>query len=169
MVVRRLARILRERQTDAERLLWKQPRSCRLAGFKFRRQESIEPYVVDFVCLEATLVIEADGRQHAERTKQDSARTEFLESRGYKVLRFWNHEIPGNTDEVLEQIHALLVRPLTPALSRRERANKGIARPVSLSFRDDSMDGGGRTKFGTRVEKVRVRGYSNSDVNLKVI
>ena len=80
-----------------------------MAGFKFRRQMVVEPYIVDFICLEAKLIVEADGGQHAEQVKDDMRRTAFLETLGYKVMRFWNHEILTNTDAVLEQIHQFLI------------------------------------------------------------
>jgi very-short-patch-repair endonuclease len=146
--------------------LWKHLRSRRLAGFKFRRQEAIEPYVVDFVCLETKLVVEADGGQHAERTEQDSARTEYLESLGYKVVRFWNHEILGNTDGVLERIHILLVNTPHPGpLPEGEGEQRNRTTGFPLPPGDDCMDAGGRATPGA-VAEVRVRGYSISDVKL---
>jgi len=69
----------------------------------------IEPYIVDFICLEARLIIEADGGQHAEQVSNDMIRTAFLESMDYKVMRFWNHDVLNNTDVVLEQIHRFLI------------------------------------------------------------
>lgn len=90
--------------TDAERYLWYRLRARRLGGFKFRRQAPIGPYITDFVCIEAGLVVEADGGQHAEREAEDADRTAYLEDLGYRVLRFWNHEILNKTDAVLERI-----------------------------------------------------------------
>jgi very-short-patch-repair endonuclease len=100
-----LARSLRRQMTDAERLLWHHLRAQRLGGFKFRRQLVIEPYIVDFACLEAKLVVEADGGQHGEQQDGDDKRTSCLEAMGYRVLRFWNHEILTETQAVLERIH----------------------------------------------------------------
>lgn len=74
-----------------------------LDGFKFRRQHPIGRYIVDFVCLEEKLIVEADGGQHNESTN-DSARTAWLASKGYRVIRYWNNEILTNTDGVLEAI-----------------------------------------------------------------
>ena len=108
------AKKLRLQSTDAERLLWKYLRAHRMAGYKFRRQVVIEPYIVDFVCLETRLIVEADGGQHLEQTDADSRRTVFLESLGYKVIRFWNHEILGDTQTVLEQIHSHLIKAPSP-------------------------------------------------------
>ena len=119
--------------------MWKHLRSRRLAGFKFRSQEAIEPYVVDFVCLETKLIIEADGGQHAERTELDSERTEYLESLGYKVVRFWNHEILGNTNGVLERIHTLLVNtphpgPLPEGEGEQQNRASGFPLPSEWGF-----------------------------------
>lgn len=100
------AKRLRLHATDAERLLWQRLRSRQLAGAKFRRQATIGPYIVDFVCLEAKLIIEADGGQHSP--ERDAARTAWLESRGLRVVRFWNHDILQNIDGILEAILLLL-------------------------------------------------------------
>ena len=102
------ARKLRRCSTDAERRLWHYLRNRQLAGFKFRRQVVIGNHVVDFACLEAKLIIEADGGQHAEQQAADAARTAELERKGFRVLRFWNHEILGETESVLERILAEL-------------------------------------------------------------
>ena len=109
-----LARKLRRQSTDAERLLWRHLRAHRMAGYKFKRQVVIEPYVVDFVCLEAKLIIEAVGGQHLEQARQDLARSQFLVSLGYRVIRFWNHEILGDIHAVLEQIHRHLIEAPSP-------------------------------------------------------
>jgi very-short-patch-repair endonuclease len=109
-----LARMLRRQGADAEHLLWKHLRGRRLAGYKFRRQVVIEPYIVDFVCFEARLIVEADGGQHIEQVKYDSRRTDILQSMGYEVMRFWNHEILEDTNAVLEQIHSRLITVPSP-------------------------------------------------------
>src|SRR4051794_28799022 len=90
------ARKLRRHQTDAERTLWFRLRDRRLAGLKFRRQMPIDPYVVDFCCEAARVIVEVDGGQHARRTAEDEVRTAALEARGYLVLRFWNNEVLQN-------------------------------------------------------------------------
>ena len=105
------ARELRQKQTDAERLLWKHLRNRQVAGYKFRRQEVIKPYIVDFVCFDAKLIIEVDGGQHGDQIEYDEARTTYLETRGYRVLRFWNNEVLEHTESVLEHICAELVTP----------------------------------------------------------
>ncbi|MCG7919948.1 MAG: endonuclease domain-containing protein [Candidatus Thiodiazotropha lotti] len=111
------ARKLRRTSTEAERCLWRHLRARSLAGCKFRRQVIIEPYIVDFVCLDAKLVIEADGGQHSEQETYDLKRSDRLESMGYRVLRFWNHEILYNTQAVLEQIEQVLVQDPSPCPS----------------------------------------------------
>ena len=110
------ARGLRESQTDAERRLWWLLRDLRLAGRKFRRQHQIPPYVVDFYCAEARLVIELDGSQHGDATERDDRRTRFLESRGLRVRRYWNNAVLTETEAVLQDIWNALHEPspLTP-------------------------------------------------------
>ncbi len=85
-----------------------------MSGYKFRRQVVIEPYIVDFVCFEARLIIEADGGQHADQIEYDEQRTTRLEAAGYSVMRFWNHEILTETQQVLEQIHKALINFPSP-------------------------------------------------------
>ena len=107
----RRARRLRQTATDAESLLWKHLRGRRLCGFKFRRQVVIEPYIVDFACFDEKLIVEADGGQHSDRKDYDEQRTSDLEAMGYRVVRFWNHEILNDLDIVLERIEAALIDP----------------------------------------------------------
>jgi very-short-patch-repair endonuclease len=97
------ARALRQSMTDAERLLWHHLRAHRLHAQKFRRQQPIGPYIVDFVHFGARLIIEADGGQH-NGSASDARRDAWLKNRGFTVLRFWNHEILLNIDAVLEAI-----------------------------------------------------------------
>ena len=98
------ARRLRRDSTDAESLLWGHLRASQLAGFKFRRQSPIGPYIADFECYAAKLVIELDGGQHQEQQRHDARRTKFLQASGYRVLRFWNNEVLTETDAVLQVI-----------------------------------------------------------------
>ena len=86
------ARRLRRVQTDAERKLWLRLRGRRLQGSKFRRQHSMGRFIVDFCCPEHALLVELDGRQRRFQLEEDRKRTAFLESRGYRVLRFWDHD-----------------------------------------------------------------------------
>ena len=104
------ARELRNNMTPQERKIWQLLRNKSVLNLKFRRQYPIENYIVDFICNEKNLIIEIDGGQHNEEINKiyDEKRTEFLESRGYKVLRFWNNEIDNNIEGVyLEILNAL--------------------------------------------------------------
>ncbi|MDZ7736172.1 MAG: endonuclease domain-containing protein [Gammaproteobacteria bacterium] len=107
MDVRR-ARNLRKNSTDAERLLWRHLRDRQLQGYKFRRQQTIGPYIVDFICLEQRLIVEVDGGQHQQQGEYDDRRTRWLEDEGYRIIRFWNHDVLSNIDSVLTQISAAL-------------------------------------------------------------
>ncbi|MBS0534449.1 MAG: endonuclease domain-containing protein [Proteobacteria bacterium] len=102
-----LARALRASSTDAETKLWNRLRARAVAGHKFVRQEPIGPYYVDFLCREKRLVVEVDGSQHIENQK-DLIRDNWLTSRNYRVLRFWNSDVLKNTEGVLEAIYAAL-------------------------------------------------------------
>jgi len=94
--------------TEAERLLWRALRDRQLAGFKFRRQHPVRPYVVDFVCIERKLVVEIDGGQHAQQVAKDAVRTTVIQAKGYRVIRFWNNEVLENLEGVLQSILAAL-------------------------------------------------------------
>lgn len=98
------ARALRGISTDAEKLLWKHLRGKRLFGLKFRRQEPIGKYIVDFVCHEKKVIIELDGGQHSEELERDQKRDRWFRGEGFKVLRFWNNDVLSQTEEVLETI-----------------------------------------------------------------
>ena len=105
------AQTLRESQTNAEGLLWHYLRDKQLAGYKFRRQQPIGPYIVDFACMPKKLLIELDGGQHAEQHTYDKKRDEFLREKGYKILRFWNNDVFENCFGVLESIRATVQDP----------------------------------------------------------
>jgi very-short-patch-repair endonuclease len=90
--------------TDAERHLWRHLCRRQVADAKFRRQACIGRYIVDFVYFEKKLVIELDGGQHTEQVEYDEQRTSWLNSQGFRVLRFWNHEVFEDVDSVLEVI-----------------------------------------------------------------
>ncbi len=102
------ARSLRASQTSAESKLWFALRNRRLARWKFRRQHPIEGYIVDFVCIDAQLVVELDGGQHGEMRGKDAVRTEKIEHAGYVVVRFWNHDVIGDVDAILAEIDRML-------------------------------------------------------------
>jgi adenine-specific DNA-methyltransferase len=101
-------RQLRRDQTMAEERLWTRLRNRQLEGHKFRRQVPLGAFIVDLACYDARLVIEVDGGLHAEHCEEDAARTQRLESRGFRVLRFWNHEVEENLEGVLAQIAEVL-------------------------------------------------------------
>jgi very-short-patch-repair endonuclease len=93
--------------TDAERLLWHHLRAKRFSDVRFRRQEVIGRFIVDFACRAQRLIVEADGEQHGD-SAYDRQRDEWLRGRGFEVLRFWNDDVLYRTDEVLEQIWVAL-------------------------------------------------------------
>jgi very-short-patch-repair endonuclease len=98
---------LRKEPTPAERKLWAIIRNDQL-GVNFRRQHAIGKYIPDFICVQKKLIIELDGNQHLEQEKYDNERTKYLESQGYKVIRFWNNDVVNNIDGViLAIIHAM--------------------------------------------------------------
>ncbi len=104
------ARRLRAKATETEVLLWKRLRTIETAGTHFRRQVPIGPYVADFACMAARLLIELDGSRHNVETERakDERRTRWLESEGYRVIRFWNNDLTHNMDGVLETVYAAL-------------------------------------------------------------
>jgi very-short-patch-repair endonuclease len=109
------ARKLRQEQTDAEKTFWNQVKDRRLEGHKFRRQVPIDPYIVDFMCLEKRLVVEIDGGQHDENRAKDDHRTRYIEQQGFRVIRFWNNDVLQNMPGVLEIVLASLGRrPAAP-------------------------------------------------------
>jgi very-short-patch-repair endonuclease len=111
------ARILRGHSTDAETKLWNRLRSRSINGFKFVRQEPIGPYIVDFICRERRIIIEVDGGQHAT-DQRDAIRDRWLNNHRYRVLRFWNNDVIGNIDGVLETIANALVEEMPPHPAR---------------------------------------------------
>ena len=104
------SRRLRRNLTEAERIIWYAVRAHRLNGASFRRQTPIGPFIVDFVCHDARLIIEIDGGQHfeSENEKRDARRDRFLASKGYRVLRFSNHDVMKNRHGMVEAIDAAL-------------------------------------------------------------
>ena len=112
------AKRLRSEMTDAERKLWYYLRAGRLGGWKFRRQHPVPPYIVDFCCLEKNLVIELDGSQHTP--ENDAARTRYLESQGWRVLRFGSGDALKQTEAVVEAIWNIVGdRTLSPTPAPR--------------------------------------------------
>ena len=105
------ARRLRKESTDAETRLWLHLRAHRDGGYKFKRQQPIGPYIVDFACFDARLVIEIDGGRHADAVRSDSIRDAWLAREGFRILRFWNNEVLENTEGVMQEILLSLQAP----------------------------------------------------------
>jgi very-short-patch-repair endonuclease len=98
------ARDLRANQTQVEARLWSKLRARRLGGWKWKRQVPRGPYIVDFLCVDAKLVVELDGGQHADNVAYDERRTAYLETQGLRVLRFWNGEVIERLNDVCASI-----------------------------------------------------------------
>jgi oxygen-independent coproporphyrinogen-3 oxidase len=118
------ARSLRRRSTDAERRLWRFLRNRQLGGYRFRRQVPLGRFVVDFACMDAKLIVELDGGQHADHTADDAARTQYLQRGGFRVLRFWNDDALLRTEAVLEQVLQTL-RDISPHPNPLPQAGEG--------------------------------------------
>ena len=118
-ISKNIARNLRKNPTEAEKILWQRLRNRQLEGFKFRRQQILGSYVVDFVNFERKLVIELDGSQHAVEKERDWKRDRWLQTQGFEVVRYWNNEVFENMAGVLETIRARLLAalPLPPPTS----------------------------------------------------
>jgi very-short-patch-repair endonuclease len=98
------ARELRQNLTDVERLLWQRLRYWQVDACKFRRQQPLGHYIVDFVCLQRRLIVELDGGQHAGQENYDNERDAWLRDQGFVILRFWNNDVLTNMDGIVEQI-----------------------------------------------------------------
>jgi very-short-patch-repair endonuclease len=120
------AKAMRRDPTEAEKRFWSILRSHRLAGFKFKRQQKIGNYIVDFINFERRLIVEVDGSQHAE-SAYDEARDHWLKAQGFAVMRFWNNEALEQTALVADAIWNALqdARPPLPAASRLSLSREG--------------------------------------------
>jgi very-short-patch-repair endonuclease len=116
-----VARRLRRSRTEAERALWWELRKLKPQGYKFRQQVPIDPYVVDFACLAARLIIEVDGGTHSTEVEieRDQHRQHYLEQQGFVVLRFWNDDVRSDIEAVMDKIVHLLESTPTPAPPRK--------------------------------------------------
>lgn len=115
-----LAKRMRREPTEAEAKLWSMLRAGRLGGLKFKRQEQLGDYIVDFVCFGSRLIIEADGSQHAENAS-DAARDAWMQAQGFRVIRFWNNDILENPEGVASVILDAAQPPLpNPSPARGE-------------------------------------------------
>ncbi len=130
--VRDRARTLRHQMTEAERRLWQILRLRQTEGHRFRRQVPIGPFIADFVCHEARLIVELDGGQHDPSSEAEASRTRFLEGEGYRVLRFWNNEVLENAEGVRSAI-AENLHPVTPTLSLPHRGGGPEATPEDVA------------------------------------
>ncbi|MDR0275732.1 MAG: DUF559 domain-containing protein [Burkholderiaceae bacterium] len=100
------ARKLRANMTDAEQQLWRHLRQHQLANCRFRRQHPVGPFIADFACIEKRLIVEIDGGQH--NPTADSSRNAWFERDGWRVLRYWNNDVLGKTEDVLADILRVL-------------------------------------------------------------
>ena len=126
----RNARHLRKNATDAERKLWQHLRNRQMSGCKFRRQVPIGNYIVDFVCLEKRLIIELDGGQHAMQEDHDHIRSLWLRAQGFRVIRFWNHDVLKAVEAVREVIvrHLDAPHPVLPPRGGKGRRNGDLGK-----------------------------------------
>ena len=115
------ARTLRQSMTEAERRVWQIMRSHQMQGRRFRRQVPIGRYIADFICHEARLIVEIDGGQHDRSSPYEAERIGFLQNEGYRVLRFWNHEVLANLDGV----HAAIARELVDITPTQTLPHRG--------------------------------------------
>jgi len=143
---RATARRLRANATDAETKLWQYLKRMETSGSHLRRQVPIGPYVADFACMASRLLIELDGSQHGENFNRakDDRRTRWLESEGYRVLRFWNNDIVENLDGVLDTIHAALYgsRDTDPVPLKHLRSKRLHPTPARSARRPSPSRGG---------------------------
>ena len=119
------ARALRRNSTQAEQKLWALLRNRALDGLKFRRRQPLGRYIVDFVCFERRLILEIDGGQHAAQTQRDERRTAWLQSQGFRVLRFWNNDVLGNPEGIFSEIERALSDTPHPAAAAADLSRKG--------------------------------------------
>ena len=117
------SRELRLNATDAERKLWAQLSARKVAGVRFNRHFPIGPLICDFVSRTAKLVIEVDGGQHAVDVEKDEARTAYLQSQGYQVIRFWNNDVLERIEGVVGEIERALADMPSPNPSRKREGD----------------------------------------------
>ena len=154
------ARKLRRNMSDVEQTLWNRIRDKQIEEFRFRRQRPMGRYVVDFVCLDAKLIVELDGGQHADQIEADKMRTEFLEALGFAVMRFWNNEVIENIDGVLERIREQLLQ--------RANSNSTPTLPFAGEGADrDSVSGSASAAPGRKGRRVRERLSNEFAINRK--
>lgn len=115
------ARALRNNATDAERVLWQAISARKVSGIRFNRQVPVGPFICDFVARSLGLVIEVDGGQHEDAV--DAERTRYIEAQGFRVIRFWNNDVLGNLDGVIEDIMRVVADMPSPTPSRKREGS----------------------------------------------
>lgn len=135
---RQAARRLRREMTDAERKLWRALRAHRFRGLAFRRQAPLGPFIADFVCHSAKIVVEADGGQHSG-SDADSRRDSWMEREGFRVLRFWNNEVLGNLEGVLDRIGREIAAAPSPQPSPTRGEGDDVAIAGNEAPKPDSL------------------------------
>lgn len=118
----KIANQLRKRSTEAEKIPWNHLSNKQMEGFKFRRQQIVGRYILDFVCFEKKLAIEVDGGQHDTEKEKDCKRDHWLNSQGFEVLRFWNCDVFDSLEAVLEVVRHKLLSP-SPCPSHQGRGD----------------------------------------------
>ncbi len=118
------SRELRNNATDAERRLWAKLSARQVAGVRFNRQFPVGPFICDFVSRGAKLIVEVDGGQHADRIAADERRTAYLQSKGYRVIRFWNNDVLENIDGIIQMIERALSDSPSPNPSREREGDE---------------------------------------------
>ena len=161
------ARELRVNATPFEQTFWQAVRGHRFAGFKFRRQQVIGPFIVDFVCLSAKLVVELDGSQHAESVAYDTQRDAWLNNEGYRVFRVWNNEWTQQQEAVLERLWEMLnatapsPQPLPPdGGGAKTSANPSTATLTPLSLQGRGAGGEGEGAAASAADTTQITGVA---------
>jgi very-short-patch-repair endonuclease len=150
------ARQMRHEPPPTEKLMWRLLRHRRLAGFRFRRQHPIPPYIADYYCAVARLVVELDGESHLGNEEADRVRHGFFESLGLRVLRFWNTQVFDDQEAVLEAVYRACVERVREDPRFASRLSEGgqftpHPRPLSPAGRGGKKGGRGRRERDTRV------------------
>jgi very-short-patch-repair endonuclease len=130
----KFAKTMRHTPTDAEKTLWRELRARRFDDFKFKRQQPLGSYIVDFICFERRLIVEIDGGQHNEPV--DAERTNWLEQQGFRVARYWNNDVLNNLEGVLSDLSGCLCNPPplpNPSPARGEGLKHGSVSEISTS------------------------------------
>ncbi|MEA3351282.1 MAG: type ISP restriction/modification enzyme, partial [Chloroflexota bacterium] len=147
-----LAREKRKYPTDAEEQLWQHVRKKQLQDYKFRRQHTIDRFIVDFYCRDANLIVEVDGPIHQYTTEEDAARQQFLEEQGLKVLRFTNEQVMSELESVLESIVSSLPHPSPHPLTPSPQAGRGDLRaPTTIADSSSPQAGRGDSHIPTTI------------------